>query len=160
MLNMSADTVKDIDVSVNKKLMDARDNLKKAIEIKKQIEAAEKMQAARVDKFAKDAESVVGKIDKDEKLKAKYLRMQEEFEKSTEEFRILLESLTAKREQMQAKANEALSLKSGVELVKAVKKRREIEQKVKELNKTKDLIEQKEALESLKKQTQLGLKKI
>jgi len=61
---------------------------------------------------------------------------------------------------MQAKASEALSLKSGVELVKTVKKRREIEQKVKELNKTKDLIEQKEALESLKKQTQLGLKKI
>ena len=108
---MSADTVKDVDVSVNKKLMDARDDLKKAIEIKKQIEAAEKLQAARVDKFAKDAESVGDKIDKDEKLKAKYLRMQEEFEKSTEEFRILLESLTAKREQMQAKANEALSLK-------------------------------------------------
>ena len=157
---MSADTVKDVDVSVNKKLMDARDDLKKAIEIKKQIEAAEKMQAARVDKFAKDAERMGDKIDKDEKLKAKYLRMQEEFEKSTEEFRILLESLTAKREQMQAKAIEALSLKSGVELVKTVKKRREIEQKVKELNKTKDLIAQKEALESMKKQTQLGLKKI
>ena len=157
---MSTSAIVELDSSVNSKMVEARNDLKKAMEIKKQMEAAQKAQAERVDKFAKESEKIAGKVEKDEKLKAEMLKKQNAFEKRTAEFTTLMNTLGMQKEQLYENAKKTLSLKSGVDLVKKTKKINTVNQKIKELNQQKVNKIFKEEADTMIKQSKLALKKM
>jgi len=160
MLNMSTSTIVDLDSTVKSRMAGALNDLKKAKEIKKQMKAAQKAQAERVEKFAKEAEKIVGKIEKDENLKAKMIEKQNAFEKRTGEFATLIDTLGMQKEQLYENAKKTLALKSGVELVKKTKKIRDVNKKIKELDQKKSTKIFKDEADTMIRQSKLGIKKM
>ena len=157
---MSTTAIVELDTSVKSKMVKARDDLNKAIEIKKQMDAAQKAQAERVDNFAKEAEKIAGKVEKDEKLKAKMIEKQNAFEKRTAEFTALMNTLGVQKEQLYENAKKTLSLKSGVELVKKTKKFQIVNKKIKKLSEQKANKIFKDEADTMIKQSKMALKKM
>lgn len=157
---MSTSTIAELDTSVKSKMLEARNDLKKAMEIKNQMEVAQKAQAERVDNFAKEAEKIVGKVEKDEKLKSQMLKKQNAFEKRTAEFTTLMNTLGMQKEQLYENAKKSLSLKSGVDLVKKTKNIQIVNRKIKELNQQKVNKIFKDEADTMIKQSKMALKKM
>lgn len=157
---MSTSTIAELDTSVKSKMLEARNDLKKAMEIKNQMEVAQKAQAERVDNFAKEAEKIVGKVEKDEKLKSQMLKKQNAFEKRTAEFTTLMNTLGMQKEQLYENAKKSLSLKSGVDLVKKTKNIQTVNRKIKELNQQKVNKIFKDEADTMIKQSKMALKKM
>lgn len=157
---MSTSTIAELDTSVKSKMLEARNDLKKAMEIKNQMEVAQKAQAERVDNFAKEAEKIVGKAEKDEKLKSQMLKKQNAFEKRTAEFTTLMNTLGMQKEQLYENAKKSLSLKSGVDLVKKTKNIQTVNRKIKELNQQKVNKIFKDEADTMIKQSKMALKKM
>lgn len=178
-------SVSDLSASVSAKLVEARNGLAKALDIKNKIlqmekefnESEAKLEAEflkknkeftselqTLEKVRNSGKNVVETQKKGDELAAKIEKLAEELDDRTEmarrEHQSKIETLTVERDLLQEKAMKALSLKSGLELITKKQKQEEIIQKVNELVKKQRVKVLGKELDEMKKQTSLATKKM
>lgn len=170
-------SVSDISTRVTTKLSGARDDLKKAMDIKTKMikmqkdhdETLKKMEtelSKKTDPIADKAELAGKASKKDEaaELVQQVLSIHKDFTDTTEklnrEMKMQLDTLQIERNMLQEKAMRVLTLKSGVDLIKAETKRKDLTKKIEKLTQMQNVKALGDELGVLKNRTSLATKKM